>query len=150
MNPRLRIWLLAAVMGAAAGVATWDLHRQAASPHAEIYAVIASQLHSIRRGDYAAARAVASRRVREHLDTGDFARLLQVENRSLHHARHVEFGPVRKSGPGLVVPVYFVAPDGSVLPAIYTLVPEDGTWRIRSTRVERPDPEPRRLPGSRT
>lgn len=144
-----RILILAFAMAVVGAAVFYELFRTSHDAHQQIYDVIRGQLSSIEAGDYARARGFTTQALRDQLTTSDFARLLQLERRSLRRASHVEFGPVWRQGRYRLVQVFFVHPDGRVRTSVYTLVREDGAWRIRAARIEEDDGERLYLPGAR-
>jgi hypothetical protein len=103
----------------------------------ELFGVIWQQVMAFRAQDYASAYRQVSVGFQERCNIEAFTDLAHTDYPPLRLADRVEFGAVRWDGRHAVVPAYFFMPDSEVIPCVYSLVQEDGNWKIDGVRVER-------------
>jgi hypothetical protein len=153
MTRTAKIWLLVAVFlvcGAAVVVQGWLEHRRQAAAPGELYHVVSEQLAAFRADDFPGAYRQVSMGFQERVKLEAFADLARTEYPALLRAMRVEFGPARFQGGTALVSAYFIMPEGDVIPCIYTLIREDGAWKIDYVHVLPRWPANRRLGGMRT
>jgi hypothetical protein len=86
----------------------------------------------------------------ERFNVEAFAELVRTDYPAVLRADRVEFGSVRFIASQAIIQVYFILPDGEVIPCLYSLVHEEGSWKIDGARFEQRWPSGRRLGGTRT
>jgi hypothetical protein len=153
MNQRSKIAILLivfAICGTAAIVHRWyDVRRVTARPN-ELYEIVWQQIEAFQGADFSRAYQQVSTGFQERFNVETFAELVRTEYPAIALARRVEFGSVRFAGRNAVLQVYFILPDGEVVPCLYGLVFEDGTWKIDGARFQKRWPAGRRLGGMRS
>ena len=117
---------------------------------AELFAVIWEQVVSFRAQDYASAYRQVSLAFQERCNMDAFTDLAHTDYPPLRLADRVEFGAVRWDGRHAVIPAYFFMPDNEVIPCLYSLVQEEGVWKIDGMQVEKRWRAGSRLGGLRT
>jgi hypothetical protein len=115
---------------------------QAASPRGEttlaaaewsaIKQVIGDQVHALKAGDGAKAFSYASPGIREQFETPDnFLAMVRAAYGALISARYTEFLDGAVIEDRVIQPLRLIAPDNSVLVALYTMEKQkDGRWKI--------------------
>jgi len=98
----------------------------------EIRGVIERQLDAFRRDDEATAFSYASPRIRAQFRTpADFMQMVRDSYRAVYRPRAVKFLEPAVIGGDIIQAVQVVAPDGTVMVALYTMQRQpDKTWRI--------------------
>ncbi len=96
----------------------------------ELYSVVNSQLAAFRAEDFPGAYRYAASAFQQKFTLGQFEAMIRRDYAQVAHARRVEFGPVQVRGAAAAVPVYFFQTDGSVRSFLYSLMAEDGSWKI--------------------
>ncbi len=116
---------------AAAIIVTHDLQqRQPPPPPRDLYSVVNSQLIAFRHADFRSAYLHASSGVQQKFSLPEFEKMVRQNYAAMTRSERVEFGLVRVEGSAAVVQVFFIGPDGSEQGFLYSLVAEDGAWKI--------------------
>ncbi len=115
-----------------------------------LYEVIGRHLAACRSQNFQSAYEQASSRVQRNVTLIEFERGLRSDPTQSNHRLRVEFGSIRWLKRSALVEVYFVAPDGGVVPRMYMLVPEGGKWRIAVVERFRKWIDGARIRGTRT
>jgi len=153
MNRSQKIALILSALGICAGGAlflrTLDWRRQMAKPSA-IYEPVWRQIEAFRESDYSRAYRHASSGFQERFNIEAFTEMIRTNYPDVARARRVEFAAVQFTGRRALVQVFFILPEGDVVPCVYTLIEEDGAWKIDGARLEKRWGEGRRLGGMRT
>ena len=153
MNRAAKLILLAglfAVCGAGAILQNKAERRRQTVPPNALYAIVWQQIVAFREDDYASAYRQVSVNFQEKFNIEAFSDLARTEYPSVRRAERVEFGAVHFEGRHAIIPAYLFLPDGDVIPCIYSLVNEDGGWKIDGARILRRWPAGRRLGGMRS
>ncbi len=138
---RSRMGLLGAVLGiavlTASGAPAADAQDGAgavpASDRAAIRAVIQTQLDAFRRGDAAAAFALAAPGLRHHFmdDPAVFIGMVRQGYQPVYRPRSTVFGALRVADGQVTQRLEVVGQDGAGHEAVYLMEHEpDGSWRI--------------------
>lgn len=139
-----------AICGAAAMVhREFEARREAAKP-AELYAVVWRQIIAFRGADFSQAYQQVSSTFQEHVNIEAFGDLVRTDYPDLLRADRIEFGDVHFVAGHAIIQVYFILPEGEIVPCIYSLVNEERVWKIDRVRVEKRWPTGRRLGGMRS
>lgn len=133
----LIVALLAAVCLTSAAVQTFRQRQRELIRPTELFGVIWQQVMAFRAQDYASAYRQASVGFQERFNIEAFTDMVHTDYPPLRQAERVEFGAVRWDGRHAVIPAYFFMPDSEVIPCLYSLVQEDGVWKIDGVRVEK-------------
>jgi Domain of unknown function (DUF4864) len=129
---------------AAAIVVTHDLQqRQPPPPPRELYSIVNSQLTAFRHADFRGAYLHASSGVQQKFSPLEFEKMVRRNYGAMTRSQRVEFGLVRVEGPAAVVQVFFIGADGSEQGFLYSLVAEDGAWKIAGVEPMPVSPLPR-------
>ncbi len=131
---------------------TWlngSLQPRALARPTEIYNVVCNQIHALRRADYPSAYRQVSATFQDRFSPEAFPDLLRTEYPEVLRADRVEFGAVQSNSHRALVQVYFIFPEGHVVPCTYSLVNEDSAWKIDGTRIDRRAKTQQRLGGVR-
>ncbi len=126
-----------------------EVRRERAKP-AELYEVVWKQINAFRCADYSEAYQQVSSTFQEHFNIDAFSDLVRTDYPDLLRADRVEFGNVHFAAGHAIVHVYFILPEGEIVPCIYSLIPEDQVWKIDYARVQKRWPTGRRLGGMRS
>jgi hypothetical protein len=134
----LLLVLLCSICAASATVQVIRQRQREMTKPTELFGVIWDQMMAFRNQDYASAYRQASNGFQERFNIEAFTDLVQTDYPPLRAAERVEFGAVRWDGSRhAVIPAYFFMPDREVIPCLYSLVQEDGHWKIDGVRVEK-------------
>ncbi|MEP7182831.1 MAG: DUF4864 domain-containing protein [Betaproteobacteria bacterium] len=128
-------WLLAVLLlgaGTAAGQADPHESTLAAAEWSAIREVISEQLVALKSGDGDRAFGHASPGIRAQFgDAGNFMRMVREGYPALVAARYTEFLDGAVIGGIVIQPLRLVAPDNTVLVALYTMQKlDEGRWKI--------------------
>lgn len=126
-----------------------QVERRSVQP-AELYEAVWRQIHAFRAADFPLAYRQISLGFQERFTPDAFVDLVRTDYPDLLRAERIEFGNIQHAGQFAIIQVYFLMPDGDVVPCIYSLVNEDGGWKIDAARVQKRWPPGRRLGGMRT
>ncbi len=146
----LAMVMLLAVCAASAIVQGYRQRQRELIKPTELFNVIWHQVEAFRAEDFAGAYRQVSLSFQERFDIDAFTDLVHSDYPPLRLAERVEFGAVRWDGRRAIVPAYFFMPDREVIPCFYSLVQEDGIWKIDGVRVLKRWRPGQRLGGLRT
>ena len=96
----------------------------------ELYSVVNKQLAAFRASDYGRAYRNASSDVQQKFSRQQFESMVRRNYSAMTENHRVEFGLVQTEGATALVQVFFFGEDGSVEAFLYSLVAEDGVWKI--------------------
>jgi Domain of unknown function (DUF4864) len=144
------VLLALAVCGTAPLARYWLEHRRETVRPAELYQVVYSQLSAFRTSDFTRAYWQASSGIQQKFNREQFTEMIRREYPGIARAERIEFGLVRSREQHARIQVFFIARDGSVTPAIYSLIHEGEEWKIDGARMLRRWPEGARLRGLRS
>ncbi len=97
---------------------------------AELYRALSEHIRDCREKDFVGAYEDVAVRFQNRMTLVEFERGLHADPARTSNRMRVEYGPVRPFRDAALVEVYFVAPDGGVVPRLYLLVREGRTWKI--------------------
>jgi hypothetical protein len=127
---------------AAAVIVTHNFDRHVPAPHThELYSVVNSQLAAFRAADFSRAYRNASSAVQQKFSLPQFESMIRRDYSAITETHRVEFGFVQVQGSTALVPVFFFDKAGRAQSFIYSLMAEDGVWKIEGVepvRVLRP------------
>ena len=96
-----------------------------------LFAVVSQQLSALRADDFRSAYRHAATGVQQRFTLGQFEKMARRSFPEIAQAHRVEFGEVKVVEEGnALVEVFFFATDGSMRAFVYSLVEENGAWRI--------------------
>jgi hypothetical protein len=151
MMPRLKSYLLMSffIVSAAAAVAThvWRQREEAAFDPKPLYGVIFEQFEACRCDDFGKAYRQASRGVQEHFTLVQYVSKIRTEYGRILQPQMLYFGSTSLEYHRATVEVYFLSAGGQVTPALFTMIQENGVWRIENFEVFESWPPGRRLAG---
>jgi hypothetical protein len=114
------------------------LPRRIAEPRpSELYQVVMEELQAVKEADYVSAYRHVSLSMQERYNLDLFANMVRTERPDLVRYERVEFGSARVRGGQATVPAYLFLPGGDIAVVTYTLVREEGAWRIDASHVQR-------------
>jgi hypothetical protein len=116
---------------------------------ADLYAVVYTHFKAMRTADMAAAYREASTTFQKSRNITQFSDSMRAEFPVVLNAGRVEFGSVEVNEDRARIQVFFTDHRGQVTPCVYTLVHEQGAWKVDSARMNSRWPEGRRLGGIR-
>ena len=99
----------------------------------ELYQVVQRHLAACRSADFPRAYHAAAIEVQESLSLVQFEKKIRREYQPVGGAEHVEYGvvhPTRGNARRNLVDVYFISTEGEAVGWTYTLVFEDGDWKV--------------------
>jgi hypothetical protein len=151
MMPRLKSFLLMSffVVSAAAAVAThvWRQRVEAEFDPKPLYGVIFAQFEACRSDDFGKAYGQASRGVQERFTLIQYASKIRNEYGRISQPQKLQFGLTSLEYHRAMVEVYFLSAGDQVTPALFTMIQENGVWRIENFEVFETWPVGRRLAG---
>src|SRR5258707_3220986 len=151
MMPRLKSVLLMSffVVSAAAAVAThvWRQRVEAEFDPNPLYGVIFAQFEACSSDDFGKAYGQASRGVQEHFTLIQYASKIRTEYGRISEPQKLQFGSTSLEYHRAMVEVYFLSARGLITPALFTMIQENGVWRIENFEVFETWPLGRRLAG---
>jgi len=114
-----------------AAVVTHQLSRQvpAPAPH-QLFTVVEQHLAAVRAADYSSVYRQAASGVQQKFSFAEYQTIIRRDYGHLTAAERIEFGSVSINGSAAAVQVYVRDPSGSVRAFLYTIVAEDGSWKI--------------------
>ena len=116
---------------AAAFFITASVRKRVPAPTAhELFVVVNDQLAAFRADDFSSAYRQASTSVQQKFTLSQFEAMVRRNYLEMAHAQRVEFGSVRVADSTAVMEVFFFASDGSARVFVYSLISEDGGWKI--------------------
>jgi hypothetical protein len=151
MMPRLKSVLLMSffVVSAAAAVAThvWRQRVEAEFDPKPLYGVIFAQFEACSSDDFGKAYGQASRGVQEHFTLIQYVSKIRTEYGRISEPQKLQFGSTSLEYHRAMVEVYFLSARGLITPALFTMIQENGVWRIENFEVFETWPLGRRLAG---
>lgn len=151
MMPRLKSFLLMSffVVSGVAAVAThvWRQRFEAEFDPRPLYSVISEQFEACRSDDFGKAYGQASRGVQEHFTLIQYASKIRTEYGPISEFQKLQFGSTSLEYHRATVEVYFLSGSGQVTPALFTMIQENGVWRIENFEIFETWPLGRRLGG---
>jgi len=153
MNPRGKITLLIFFLSVCATALVIHLSRMAppkSRTPADLFDVVQRQVTAFRTRNIPSAYREVSSSFQQQWSLEDFSGMVRHDTRRVLNAERIEFGPWYRHGRRATVQVFFVQPDGSVLPCIYTLVSEGPGWKIEGARWIKGWPTGQRMRGIRS
>ncbi len=126
-----------------------EIRRTAPKP-ADLYEVVWRQIRAFRKADYSQAYQQVSATFQEHFNIEEFADIARTDYPDLTRVERVEFGSLNFVAAHAIIQVYFILPEGEVVPCLYSLVHEEDVWKIETVRVLKRWPATRRLGGMRS
>ena len=118
----------------------------------ELYQVVQRHLAACRSADFPRAYHTAATEVQERLSLVQFETKLRREYQPVVGADHVEYGAIhhpRGNARQTLVDVYFISTTGEAIGWTYTLVFEDGDWKVHHGELIPGWPTGQRLSGLR-
>lgn len=104
-------------------------HAPAPAPR-ELFAVVNDQLAAFRAADFSSAYRRASTGVQQKFTLPQFEAMVRRDYLAMAQAQRVEFGSVRVEGSTALVQVFFFGGNGAVRVFLYSLISEEGGWKI--------------------
>ena len=151
MTLRFKSFLLVGffVVSAVAAVAThvWRKRVEAEFDPKPLYGVIFAQFEACRSDDFGKAYGQASRGVQEHFTLIQYVSKIRTEYGRISQPQKLQFGSTSLEYHRATVEVYFLSAGGQVTPALFTMIQENGLWRIENFEVFETWPPGRRLAG---
>ncbi len=151
MMPRLKSFLLMSffVVSGVAAVAThvWRQRFEAEFDPKPLYSVIFEQFEACRSDDFGKAYGQASKGVQEHFTLIQYVSKIRTEYGPISEPQKLQFGSTSLEYHRATVEVYFLSGSGQVTPALFTMIHENGVWRIEDFEVFETWPLGRRLAG---
>jgi len=134
---------------AAAAVAThvWRQRVEAEFDPKPLYGVIFAQFEACSSDDFGKAYGQASRGVQEHFTLIQYASKIRTEYGRISEPQKLQFGSTSLEYHRAMVEVYFLSARGLITPALFTMIQENGVWRIENFEVFETWPLGRRLAG---
>jgi hypothetical protein len=136
MNWLHRITWAACVFSFASTLALYEYStrpRPERSAPQELYSVVQQHLAACRSADFLRAYHQAASAVQERVTLVEFERKLRRNYFSVAAAQHVEYGAVRHprdEAERALVDVYFISHSGEASGWTFTLLYEDGDWKV--------------------
>lgn len=154
MTTRQKAWVLVLMFGCcAAGAIATHLLRERAEEQFDpkpLYGVIFSQFRACLDDDFRTAYDEASVTTQRHFTLVQFASRIRSKYGNILRPQKLEFAKTSLQGPRAFVEVYFVNGEKQVTPALFTMIQEQGQWRIENFEVFDPWPIDRQIAGTRT
>ena len=137
------------VVSGVAAVAThvWRQRVEAEFDPKPLYGVISAQFEACRSDDFGKAYGQASRGVQEHFTLIQYVSKIQTEYRRIPRPQKLQFGSTTLEYHRAMVEVYFLSDRGETTPALFTMIQENGVWRIENFEIFETWPLGRRLAG---
>lgn len=127
-----------------AALITHHLRREMAAPEPrELYSVVQRQLADFRAENYASAYLHAASGVQQKFSRAQFEQMIRRQYSEMTHPARVEFGIVKTDGASALVQVFVANEGGSTRAFLYSLVAENGAWKINGVEPLPPPPATR-------
>jgi hypothetical protein len=139
-----------AVCGAAVFIRPLPPRRAPEPRPQELFDVLMQELEAVREADYSRAYRHVSLSMQERYNADDFAVFVRTERPEFARFERVEFGAIAVQGRHALVPAYFFLPGGEIALVHYTLVREEGEWKIDGSRLDHRWGRGHRVGGERT
>ncbi len=104
-------------------------HRPAPAPR-ELFSVVNEQLAAFRASDFRNAYRQASTGVQQKFTLPQFEAMVRQNYGGLASTQRVEFGTVKVQGGTALVQVFFLSATGGIRSFVYSLIAEEGGWKI--------------------
>ncbi len=101
----------------------------------DLYKVVYSQVSAFRAADYSLAYSHASNSMQQKFSLPQFEAMIRADYTDITQAERIEFGVVKSREHHALIQVFFIGHDGGVLPCIYSLIYENGGWKIDGARM---------------
>jgi hypothetical protein len=99
------------------------------APH-ELFAVVNDQLSAFRAADFPSAYRYAATGVQQKFTLPQFEAMVRTSYAEMARVQRVEFGTVKMEAETALVQVFLFGEDGSARVFLYSLLAEDGRWKI--------------------
>ena len=100
--------------------------------------MVEQHLAAFRAADYSSVYRQAASGVQQKFSFAEYQTMICRDYGHLTSAERIEFGSVAINGSAAAVQVFVRDPSGSVRAFLYTLVSEDGSWKISGIGPIRP------------
>jgi hypothetical protein len=151
MRPRFKSFLLTVffLLAAIAAIVThfWRERSEAEFDPKPLYQVISAQFDACRSDDFGKAYDQASSGVQERFTLVQYVSKIRTEYGRISQLQTLQFGSTSLDNHRAMVEVYFLGAQDQVTPALFTMVQENGIWRIENFEVFETWPVDRRLAG---
>ena len=151
MMPRLKSLFLMSffVVSGVAAVAThvWRQRIEEEFDPKPLYGVIFAQFEACSLDDFGKAYGQASKGVQEHFTLIQYVSKIRTEYGRISEPQKLQFGSTSLEYHRAMVEVYFLSARGLITPALFTMIQENGVWRIENFEVFETWPLGRRLAG---
>ena len=122
-----------------AALVTHQLRQQVPTPAPhQLFAVVEQHLAAFRAADYSSVYRQAASGVQQKFSFAEYQTMIRRDYGHLTSAERIEFGSVVINGSAAAVQVFVRDPSGAVRAFLYTLVAEDGVWKISGVGPMRP------------
>jgi hypothetical protein len=111
--------------------------RAAETNPSEIYQVVMEELQAVKAADYVSAYRHVSLSMQERYNLDVFSDMVRTERPDVARFERVEFGSARIRNGQASVPVYLFIANGEIAVVTYSLIREEGAWRIDASHVQR-------------
>jgi hypothetical protein len=153
MTTGQKAWVLVMIFSScAAGAVATHLMRQRAEEDFDpkpLYGVIFSQFRACLEDDFRTAYDEASVTTQRHFTLVEFASRVRSKYGRILRPQKLEFAKASLEGSRAFVEVYFVNGDRQVTPALFTMIQEQGQWRIENFEIFESWPFDRQIAGAR-
>ncbi len=137
-------------LSAAAMLTTYQMRERVPAPAPrELYKVVECQIAAFRADNFPGAYRYVASAVQQRFTLTQFKSMIRREYGTITQPRRVEFGFVKVHGGDALVQVFFFDEDGMNHPFLYTLVAEDGDWKISGVQPMRSAPRVHQFSGLR-
>jgi Domain of unknown function (DUF4864) len=151
MMPRLKSLVLTSFFAvcAMAAVAThfWRQRAEAEFDPRPLFGVIFAQFQAWRSDDFGKAYDQASRAAQQHFTLIQYVSKIRTEYGHIARAETLQFGTTSLEHHRAIVQVFFLSARNQVTPALFTMIQENGIWRIENFEILESWPLDRRLAG---
>jgi hypothetical protein len=106
-------------------------------PH-QLFAIVEQHLSAFRAADYSSAYRQASSDLQQKFTPPQYEAMIRRDYAEVGAARRIEFGFVKVNGSAAKVQVFFRDPGGSSRCLLYSLIAEDGSWKINGVQSIQP------------
>jgi hypothetical protein len=112
-------------------------HVSPPAPH-QLFAIVEQHLSAFRSADYSSAYRQASSDVQQKFTPPQYEAMIRRDYAEVGAAQRIEFGFVKVNGSAAMVQVFFRDPSGSSRCLLYSLIAEDGLWKINGVQPIQP------------
>ena len=107
------------------------------APH-QLFAVVEQHLSAFRAADYSSIYRQASSGVQQKFTPPQYEAMIRRDYAEVARAERIEFGFVKASGSSAIVQVFFRDSSGANHCFLYSLIAEDGLWKINGVEPMQP------------